>query len=1201
MTRLPIILIMCFMVLFVYSEVLATEQESSPTVDEIIQKASEALAGINDAKMTIEHFDSDGRLLAREEVEYKAPGMVRVEGSHIPYGASYTYVSDGNTDWLYETEDNLVTKSELPKESWRQPNLKTPVSGISAPPYLILSISPKLIEENHNIEYEGIKEINGRKTHFLKLIEKPEKRQQNPPRAIGERTARGDTFVYAVRNIFTPESETGTFLRIGIDADTGTIVALKNQRSYYYGAEIEAARLKEFGDGIHLPVKFIKDDPYVTMGNLAKLGSIVINAGIPDDRFTFEPPSDAIVFDAGILKDVRKNIPIYEEKIKSAPEDPALHHALVRLYDRGTMDYSTRQSKKLPHLRKLVQLRPNMVTAQSMLSSTLSAMKLHKEAAEYAQKIVELKPDMAVAYIRLARVYMQMDRLEEALAHLQKAAELAPALYEFQYLAAEVYEKMGRTADAIQQYKQIIKLDSDGPMDLDYQRARMADKLVAISEGTELDQLISECQKKLTEEPGNIYLHKLVGDAYDKAGNREKTVESYQKLLNLILEGEMYKYPLDYRISRKIKSLGMYDEIIPLYEKQAELTTGNIKFGAQRELMGIYARNGKIDECLATYKDIVKQTQANQLLYTLRENGGNEFLKSLQKKLEESSDDVRLYRLLGDINSIYVFDRPNPAEAIAMYNRAIELAPDDPDLHLALAKVYSQQGDAEKAIESLKNAVGLKPDELYYRAYLAYAYNSFGDHHEAINIGKALVVEHHESSPPHGVLATAYLNAGMNTEAIAEYEKALEMAVDKSQYGDGGFFQMGMARAYEEMGDGEKADELYDMAGNLMQSWDRMQLYTEKGAFDRLKKYAIRKIRTGEDWEKQQVIQNLTQVLSRQGTLGELTEVFETGIKENPDDAGNYLALGEIYKQQNENDKAIEMLENAMQLSPNNDRLFSSLGEVYMRQRMFAEAAAAYDKAIKLQPGNTYLYSQLAGAYAGSGQIEEILKVADRLKNSGDMSGHSYMTLGDVYMAGQFYKEAVAAYKKGIGDRPGEPYFQEKLLRCYQVAGMTEEAQKLQAEMGGDTGYAASAVPTIKPAPNFALKTLFGEEIKLSDLKDKMVILNFFATWNPMCRKESQILEELYKAHKDNGVIVIGASIDNDENLVKSFAKSLGITYPMAISAEELFADYRAMAEIESKAIPTTFIINKGGFLSETHVSAQSKEVYEKDISRFLK
>jgi thiol-disulfide isomerase/thioredoxin len=113
-------------------------------------------------------------------------------------------------------------------------------------------------------------------------------------------------------------------------------------------------------------------------------------------------------------------------------------------------------------------------------------------------------------------------------------------------------------------------------------------------------------------------------------------------------------------------------------------------------------------------------------------------------------------------------------------------------------------------------------------------------------------------------------------------------------------------------------------------------------------------------------------------------------------------------------------------------------------------------------------------------------------------------------------------------------------------------------------------------APDFTLKTLDDQEITLSNLKGKVVLLDFWATWCGPCRESIPHLIQLYKTYQENGFEMIGISLDKgDETSVRNFAKSMDIPYPIVMAPEEVARNYRVTS------IPTTFLIDKGGKIRE--------------------
>jgi cytochrome c biogenesis protein CcmG/thiol:disulfide interchange protein DsbE len=134
-------------------------------------------------------------------------------------------------------------------------------------------------------------------------------------------------------------------------------------------------------------------------------------------------------------------------------------------------------------------------------------------------------------------------------------------------------------------------------------------------------------------------------------------------------------------------------------------------------------------------------------------------------------------------------------------------------------------------------------------------------------------------------------------------------------------------------------------------------------------------------------------------------------------------------------------------------------------------------------------------------------------------------------------------------------------------------------------------------APDFQLKSTDGKTVKLSDFKGKIVIIDFWATWCPPCRKGIPDLVELQKTYKDD-LVIIGISLDDKRTLkdVVPFVSKYEINYPVVFGDSEVVS---AFGGIES--IPTSFVIDREGNITNTHVGLIPKAEYEKDINKLLK
>lgn len=132
-----------------------------------------------------------------------------------------------------------------------------------------------------------------------------------------------------------------------------------------------------------------------------------------------------------------------------------------------------------------------------------------------------------------------------------------------------------------------------------------------------------------------------------------------------------------------------------------------------------------------------------------------------------------------------------------------------------------------------------------------------------------------------------------------------------------------------------------------------------------------------------------------------------------------------------------------------------------------------------------------------------------------------------------------------------------------------------------------------KKAPDFEATTLDGRKLRLSDLKGKVVLLNFWATWCPPCREEMPIFIRVYKKYKNKGFEIVAVSTDSGQGVVRKFIKEFRIPFPVVLDAKgELTRMYRV------QGLPTSFLIDREGKIVKVRLG-EYKEI-EKDLKKLL-
>lgn len=132
-------------------------------------------------------------------------------------------------------------------------------------------------------------------------------------------------------------------------------------------------------------------------------------------------------------------------------------------------------------------------------------------------------------------------------------------------------------------------------------------------------------------------------------------------------------------------------------------------------------------------------------------------------------------------------------------------------------------------------------------------------------------------------------------------------------------------------------------------------------------------------------------------------------------------------------------------------------------------------------------------------------------------------------------------------------------------------------------------------APDFTLKSIDGKTIKLSNYKGKIVIIDFWATWCPPCRKGIPDLIEIQKEYSKD-VVVLGISVDRETAKdVPGFVKNNKINYTVALFNEDIIKRYGGI-----NSIPTSFVIDRNGNIVQKFVGLQAKSAYT-DLLKSLK
>jgi peroxiredoxin len=124
----------------------------------------------------------------------------------------------------------------------------------------------------------------------------------------------------------------------------------------------------------------------------------------------------------------------------------------------------------------------------------------------------------------------------------------------------------------------------------------------------------------------------------------------------------------------------------------------------------------------------------------------------------------------------------------------------------------------------------------------------------------------------------------------------------------------------------------------------------------------------------------------------------------------------------------------------------------------------------------------------------------------------------------------------------------------------------------------ASSGLTGQAAPDFSLKSATGENLRLSEYRGDVVMVNFWATWCGPCRQEMPLLDELYSRYGRVGFSLLGVNIDDNSSKAMNMVSELGVSFPV------LFDSRKEVSELyQVNAMPVTVLIDREGTVRYVH------------------
>ncbi len=127
------------------------------------------------------------------------------------------------------------------------------------------------------------------------------------------------------------------------------------------------------------------------------------------------------------------------------------------------------------------------------------------------------------------------------------------------------------------------------------------------------------------------------------------------------------------------------------------------------------------------------------------------------------------------------------------------------------------------------------------------------------------------------------------------------------------------------------------------------------------------------------------------------------------------------------------------------------------------------------------------------------------------------------------------------------------------------------------SGLASSSLEG-QTAPDFVLRSASGENLRLSEFRGDVVMINFWATWCGPCRQEMPLLDDLYGRYQRVGFNLLGVNIDDDSRRAMQMVEELGVSFPV------LFDESKEVSKLyKVDAMPVTILVDRTGTVRHVH------------------
>lgn len=758
----------------------------------------------------------------------------------------------------------------------------------------------------------------------------------------------------------------------------------------------------------------------------------------------------------------------FNQAVAAAPTDPNGYQAQANSYTQQGLFDQAHQT-----LTKATQVAPGACLAHQNLADFLAARGDANNAESEYQRAMELSGCAASASIALGNLYLNQGKPSEAIVQFRQAIAANPG-------NAFAYAVLGNTLTMQLRWTESNAAFADGiakspASDLIY----VAKGRSLIAQG-KLQDGLGSLQKAAALHPGNAMDWVSVGDAAQVLNQFDVAENSYMKAADVdhsipdpqIALGDLYA-----RQARNDMAQTAYQNAIAIAPGEARtynmlaaflvsLNQNDQAISVFRQ--GVAADKGQIESLLYLGREfqrlgrVSNAQQAFQQAISIGGTGSTVNVGASEFQSGISSPSVaQAYIGLGNLRT----SQADPA-AIQDYQKAIELAPANPNGYINLGLAYLAQGKTNEAQTQFQKATEANPVSAGAYVALGALYQAQADqvaaqqaYLKAIGVSPANTIGYIS-------LGRLYTTQGQQNAAVTQFQTASTSTLASAPV------YIALGDLHRSMANWSAAEQAYLQAAKISPKDPRIYIglgNTYEAQTQWNQAIAQFENATRLDPASADGYLALGALYRERADWKSAETIYQRATKVEPANPLGYIGLGQTFLVQGLTDQASAQFQAATQAAPASADAFSAQGDFYRLQTDWESAERSYQQAINVESTNPLGYIGLGLTYQAEGlkiQAAQHFQTAVKIAPS---SGLAYNALGDWYQSQADWKDAESAYKQAIHLTPDMALAYVGLSHTYQSQGMTNDAVS-QLQSGIDNAP-FSAEPYIALGNMYTLET----------------------------------------------------------------------------------------------------------------------------------